>query len=330
MDFIFSLLIILATCHLFVFLGKKAKIPGVVMLIVAGLVFTITPIKDFIISGNQGIVSALGDAGLLILMFIAGLEVSVAEIDDEKRNSTILAFFSTILPILLSFAVFSALGFPALTSLMVGIAIAITAEATTADVLIGLKKMKTKAAAVIMGSGIINDMIGVLLFIVISIIFASGIGGQFIAIGAIAAFFLGIFSHRIVRRKGEKSALEKASLFLLVPFFFISVGLKFNLGSIIIGPWILVAIVAVAVIGKILGVFLTKGPTGFTNKKLLLIGWAINSGGGMQLALSLVALRIGILNEQLYSGIVVMALLTTLVFPLIITHMINKHKEIMN
>ena len=190
--------------------------------------------------------------------------------------------------------------------------------------------MKTKAAAVIMGSGIINDMIGVLLFIVISIIFASGIGGQFIAIGAIAAFFLGIFSHRIVRRKGEKSALEKASLFLLVPFFFISVGLKFNLGSIIIGPWILVAIVAVAVIGKILGVFLTKGPTGFTNKKLLLIGWAINSGGGMQLALSLVALRIGILNEQLYSGIVVMALLTTLVFPLIITHMINKHKEIMN
>ena len=330
MNLILSLIAILVVCHLLVFLGKKIKVPEVVMLIIAGLIFNIVFLKNWIISENSGVVSILGDAGLFFLMFLAGLEVSLKQMYKERKNSILIALFASILPFSLGVLSFSLLGFSILTSAMVGIGMAITAEATTANVLIDLKKIKTKIGAAMIGAGIADDIIGIGLFVIISILFSAGIFEQIITIGAIMSFFLGILSHRIMRKTKEKNILEEVGLFFIVPFFFVSVGINFNLNSLILNPIILLVIVSIAIIGKIGGVFLTKPFTKFKNKQALLIGWAMNSRGAIELALALVAFKIGLLNTELYSGIVLMALITTLIFPFIITHMINKYKKIMD
>ena len=330
MEVILTIIAILVISHLLMFLGKKIKIPGVVMLIIAGLVFNIGFLEKTFILGNQQSLITLGTIGLFVLMFLAGLEISWKKLYEEKRNSAFIAFFASLLPFALGLIIFYMLGFPLLTSAVVGITMAITAEATKARVLFDLKKLKTKLGTTMMGAGMIDDLIGLALFLIVAFIFSSWSNESLITIGAIAAFFLGVISHKAFRSKEGKTFFEKTLMFLFVPFFFISIGIHFDPRSLTLNPLILLLLVSIAISGKIVGVLLTKHFTKFKNKQLLLIGWAMYSRGAVELALALIAFNIGLLNAELYSGIILMALITTLIFPFIITRMIKKNPKIMN
>ena len=52
-----------------------------------------------------------------------------------------------------------------------GIAISITAEATKARVLLELKKLRTRIGSAMMGAGIIDDILGLVLFIIVTALF---------------------------------------------------------------------------------------------------------------------------------------------------------------
>jgi Kef-type K+ transport system membrane component KefB len=329
-NLLLSLALILAATHILVFAGKKVKIPGVVMMIVAGLIFNISFLNNIFISQNKEIILTLGNIGLFVLMFLAGLEVSWKEMYKEKEKSAYIAFFACLTPFLLGLIVFSLAGFPLLTAAMIGISMSITAEATKARVLLDLKKLKTRLGSVMMGAGIMDDFIGLALFIAVALLFNSWSNEHLFTLGATACFFLGIFLRRPMRRTGEKNKIEKFLLFLIVPFFFIAMGVHFDFSSLVLNPWLLALMVAVAIAGKILGTFLTKPFTKFRNKQLLLIGWAMNSRGAIELALVLIALNIGLITTEIYSSIIVMALITTLIFPFIITRMIRKDRKIMD
>ena len=75
---------------------------------------------------------------------------------------------------------------------------------------------------------------------------------------------------------------------------------------------------------------MTKKFTKFNFKQLFLIGWAMNSRGAIELAFALLAFQQGILNNELYSSLVIMALVTTLIFPFVIINLIKKVPKIMN
>ena len=296
------------------YFGRKIKIPSVVMLILAGLLFNVPFLKNLFILDNLKILSLLGYIGLFVLMFLAGLEVSWRQLYKEKKDATFIATFASIFPFILGTLVFYALKFSFLTSAMVGISMAITAEATKARVLIDLGKLRTRVGAAMMGAGIIDDIIGIGLFMVIALIFGSFSGESLATLGVVGCFFLGIISHRKIRRNAtKKNAIEKILLFGIVPFFFISMGIRFDLNSLVLNPNILIVVVLLGLFGKIIGVFLTRNYTHFKPKQLLLIGWAMNSRGAIELALALIALNIGLLTVELYSSIIIMGLVTTLI-----------------
>jgi Kef-type K+ transport system membrane component KefB len=48
------------------------------------------------------------------------------------------------------------------------------------------------------------------------------------------------------------------------------------------------------------------------------------------LALALIALRIGVIDTTIYTGLIIMTLATTTAFPFIISRMIKKDKNIMD
>jgi hypothetical protein len=56
----------------------------------------------------------------------------------------------------------------------------------------------------------------------------------------------------------------------------------------------------------------------------------MNSRGALELALALVAFRTGLIHVKLYSALIVMALVTTLVFPFVVTGMIRRDPSIMD
>lgn len=107
-------------------------------------------------------------------------------------------------------------------------------------------------------------------------------------------------------------------------------GIHFNLFSLLISPYLLCFIIFVAILGKIIGTLLAKPFLDFTHQQLFLVGWAMNSRGAIELALALIAFKTGLIGEYLYSSLILMALITTLIFPFIITNMIKNNPKIMN
>ena len=330
------LAVTLALCvivsYLFSLLARRLRISSVVGLIVAGIIIGSSAVSELILEPNTIAVSYLGEIGLVSLMFIAGMEISWRNFCREERNAAVISVSAMMVPFLIGFAVFLSLGFSILTSLTAGICMSITAEATSARVLMEIRKLKTKIGSLMMGAGIIDDIMGIFLFVVVSYIFTRSLETSeiLLLIVSMVSFFAGIATHRFIGRERHVIPyIERGILLFIVPFFFISMGIHFSLQSLTLNPLLLVVIIAVAISAKIIGVFVTKPLTGLSIKQLYLVGWGMNSRGAVGLAIAFVGFRIGLLDTGLYSGLVFMALFTTIVFPFFIRSMVRNNPHVM-
>lgn len=336
MNLIIIILAIILISYVLVELLKKIKIAPEVTLIVMGLIIGSTVIKEYLISDNTKFILDLGNLALLVLMFIAGLESSWSSLYKEKKESTIIATFSFLTSFLLGFLIFYIITDSFVISFIVGLCMSITAEATKAKTLFDLKKLKSRVGAAMMGAGILDDLMGILFFTLL-IIFTqiNNIKDFFIhnilLLSAILFYFLGLIVHKYIGREHKHIVkIEKSIAILLVPFFFIAVGLRLNLTSLVINQYILPTVILIAIIGKFLGVFLTKYFIKIEWKKLYIIGWAMNSRGAIEMVLALIAFENNLIPVEIFSSLIIMALTTTFVFPFIITSMIKNNKGIMN
>jgi len=332
MNIIITLMICLLASFFFTLLARKLRVSVVVGLIASGIVMGSPLLEEIFLEPNTEFIIMLGDVGLIILMFLAGLEISWRKFCREEKKAATISVFAFIAPIVLGFAVFYFTGFSFETALTIGICMSITAEATNAEVLMELKKLKTKIGSLMMGAGIIDDVMGMSLFVLISFSLAHTIATRelIILFGAILFFFIGIFVHKFVGREMKKIRyLEKILLVFVVPFFFISMGIHFSLQSITLNSWLLVTIIIIAIIGKISGSLFTKPFTKLKLKQLYLVGWGMNSRGAVELAIAFTAFKVGLLDVDVYSSLVVMALVTTLIFPFFVRRMVRKEPRIM-
>ncbi|MFD7666783.1 cation:proton antiporter [Streptomyces sp. NPDC059788] len=137
------------------------------------------------------------------------------------------------------------------------------------------------------------------------------------AIGLHAVF--GAFAFGAVAPRAEIDAgapevperVEQASL-LLLPVFFVVTGLSVNLGGLGgRGALILLAVLAVACAGKFLGAAGAAGLTGATRQEATVLGVLMNTRGLTELVILNVGLGLGVLDGQLFTAMVMMAIVTT-------------------
>jgi Kef-type K+ transport system membrane component KefB len=146
-------------------------------------------------------------------------------------------------------------------------------------------------------------------------------------LGAIIAGFLLQISMKRLKKKDEEEIITATKLITLafvVPFFFVNIGLNFNYEYLVGNmPLILVTIV-IAFFGKIIGTVIVKPFSKLNLKQLYLIGWGMNSRGAVELVIALLALNHGLITQEVFSALVAMAIVTTLVFPFVLQHEIKK------
>ena len=333
MDLIATLIICILISFLFNLIAKKLRVSCVIALIFAGILIGSSYLRGMILEPNVSTVLTLGNIGLLALMFIAGLEVSWSMLYKEKRDAILVAYFAFLVPFLLGFIVSLILGFTFSVALVIGICMAVTAEATKARELLELGKIKTRLGSLILGAGIIDDILAMSLFVVVCYFFMGIVAFEeaLLLMVAIAAFFVGVFVHKFIgREKHIIPYLEELLLLLVIPFFFIGIGLNFNLQALILNPALLLVIVLTAISGKISGVFFTKPFIKVKLRQLYLVGWAMNSRGAVELAIVFMAFRLGLLSIDVYSSLIVMTLVTTFIFPFIVRSMIRKNPRLMS
>jgi Kef-type K+ transport system membrane component KefB len=124
------------------------------------------------------------------------------------------------------------------------------------------------------------------------------------------AFFAGVIWPRGSVKFEEVSAkIEPIAMAVLIPLFFSYTGLRTNIGTV---NWTYTGIiVAVAVVGKIAGAFTGARVMGFDSKNAFALGCLLNTRGLVELVVLNVGLDLGILTPALFSMMVVMALVTT-------------------
>ncbi|MEM1689820.1 MAG: cation:proton antiporter [Candidatus Hadarchaeales archaeon] len=107
------------------------------------------------------------------------------------------------------------------------------------------------------------------------------------------------------------------------PIFIVSVAFHVNLNVFVEYPILLVAIALAAFAGKMIGIYGASRLLGFEKKEALAMGWGMNSRGVVDMIFAIVGLEIGILTDVHISIFVVVAILTTLIAPIGVAHVLK-------
>src|SRR3989338_989325 len=129
----------------------------------------------------------------------------------------------------------------------------------------------------------------------------------------------------IVQTERMTSIMRTISFGFLVPIFFVWVGLNTNLSGIIDNLWFTLAITVIAFVGTIggtvLGVLWSKG----SRHEGYIVGWGGNPKGDVELVVASLALQKGIISSSIFSSIIFMAFVTTLVSPIVFRWLVKNY-----
>jgi hypothetical protein len=100
----------------------------------------------------------------------------------------------------------------------------------------------------------------------------------------------------------------------LAPLYFGLAGLRLNLWTVF--EWdtfsLLLTVLSVAFISKLIGVYLGASIAGLSKWERIFLGFGMNARGGTEIIIATIGLSIGLLSKELYSIIVVMAIVTVI------------------
>ncbi|WP_225826714.1 cation:proton antiporter [Streptomyces naphthomycinicus] len=129
------------------------------------------------------------------------------------------------------------------------------------------------------------------------------------------AFFFGVVMPKESTERFRADVTDRighVSSRLLQPVFFIIVGLKVDLSALGRSGWLDFALILlVAVSGKFLGTFLSARAHGVTTRQSAVLATLMNTRGLTELIILTAGLQLGVLDERLYSLMVMMAVVTT-------------------
>ena len=383
-----QIITIIIVARLLGWVCKKVGQPAVIGEIIAGIILgpsflgmyfpgfssALFPVKSL---GNLNFLSQIG---LILFMFIVGLELDLKMLKNKAKDVVIISHASIIVPFTLGtglayfiYKSFAPAGIQFSSfSLFLGIAMSITAFPVLARILQERGLQKTRIGAMVITCAAANDVAGwCLLAVVIAIVKAgsfvstlymivlaaayvflmikvirpllrrmadaqsvneqlnkplvatffitlilSAYATQLIGIHALfGAFMAGVIipgSHRFKNIIIEK--VEDITLLILLPLFFVYTGLRTEIG-LLTEPYLWAVtglIILVAVIGKFLGSALAARFVGQNWKDSLSIGALMNTRGLMELIVLNIGYDLGVINPVVFTMMVIMALLTTI------------------
>lgn len=222
-EFLLMISIILLSTKAFGILTQKINMPQVVGAILAGIVlgpslFNILKESEFI--------SQSSEIGVILLMFIAGLETNLKELKKNYLASFFVALMGIIFPL-----IFGTLAYfyffkhtylePMfiLKGIFIGIVLTATSVSITVETLKEMGKLNGKIGTVILGAAIIDDIIGIIILTIITSTTNKDINIGFV-FTKIILYFLFIFTLSIFI-KLQKNKIEnqngkrRASIYFL-------------------------------------------------------------------------------------------------------------------
>lgn len=149
-------------------ISKKFKMPEVLGALIAGVI--LGPVMLNIMQYDDNM-KLLSNIGVIMLMFLAGLETNVEEFKKAGVSSFMIAVAGIILPLILgtigAYLFFDNL----LENVFVGVILTATSVSITVETLKELGKLNTKSGINILGAAVIDDILGLVLISVVLAVF---------------------------------------------------------------------------------------------------------------------------------------------------------------
>jgi Kef-type K+ transport system membrane component KefB len=322
----------------------------------------------------MAVVQDLADVGVILLMFVAGLETDV----DEMRRTGHVAFWSAaggvVLPMAGGIATAAAFGMPIFwEAIFVGTILTATSVSISAQTLMELGVLRSKEGSTILGAAVIDDVMGlIVLSIVVALAQASDPGvvqilaivlrmaAFFVAallvgrhferiaawgdrlgvsqgllatvtviafvyawaaeyVGGVAAitgsYVAGVLLTQTSFKKRIDAGVHPLTYSVLVPIFFISIGLRANGRDLGAHAAFTVALVLVAIGAKAIGCGALARICGFSPRESLRVGVGMISRGEVGLIVAGYGLGHGLIGQDVFSASVIIVLVTTMITP---------------
>ena len=172
-DYLLYLAIILMSTKLLGLVTRKAHMPQVVGALIAGLI--LGPAFLGLLHSSR-FLNQVSEIGVIVLMFMAGLETDTEELKRSGLASFIVALFGVLVPLAGGFGIAMAcrVASPELSAselmqnIFIGIILTATSVSITVETLKEMGKVSTKAGTAILGAAIIDDILGIVALTVIT------------------------------------------------------------------------------------------------------------------------------------------------------------------
>lgn len=344
---------------------RKLRIPSIVGMIIAGMAigdhgFNIVA---------KGSIDLFGKAGLLYIMFLAGLELDIAEFKKNTYKSLVFGFFTFAIPLALGFALcYYVLEFNLLASLLVSSMFS-THTLVAYPLASRMGIAKNEAVTVAVGGTIITDtavllMLPVIvgstqggltqefwirlslsfllfaLFIlfgfprigrwffkkikddqtthfvfVLAMVFLAAFLAQLAGVeGIIGAFLAGLALNQLIPHTSPlMNRIQFTGNAIFIPFFLISVGMVVDLRVLLKGNEALIiagTLTAMALLTKWVAAFFTQKIFHYSADQRKLIFGLSTSHAAATIAVILIGYNLGIVNENVLNGTVILILVT--------------------
>jgi len=227
--------------YLLHFLLDKFHMPSLLAPLIVGMVLRVTPYTSgfgFLASSDE--YTFLSNLGIMLLIFLIGVRIDVDEFKKQSLNMISIAFLNMLLSTLIGAFVIASYGYPIFIAVLIATALATVAEATIAPILDELDVIRSRSANLILGPGIMDDVLEIATASIASVIVGSG--GAFnplmILLGVTILIALSILLNwaifpRLTIFEQNISVHGLTMLILLTAFIFTVISEHFNLGILL-------------------------------------------------------------------------------------------------
>jgi len=203
-ELLLDLALLFALTYLLAGLLERVRIPGILAALFVAMAVHYTPLGGRLLSPEFHVpLVFLGDLGVLFLLFFIGLQIDLKEMRDQSGDIIWLTVLNTTVPFLMGMAVMLSLGYGWLMAFVIGLTRMPTAEAVIVPILDEFKLIRTRVGEMIIGAGVLDDVIEVFLVALVSVWIgkktgdmAGGIIG--LIVGVLAFILLAWLCHRWV------------------------------------------------------------------------------------------------------------------------------------
>jgi Kef-type K+ transport system membrane component KefB len=170
----FLLAVILLTAKLAGYAALRLHQPSVLGEMLVGILLgpSLINIYHLPILDNEStgeIIKSLGEVGVLLLMFIAGLELHISELRQNTRASALAGTLGAVLSFGLGWGAGVLFGMSGASSAFLGLTLAASSVSISAQTLMELNQLKSRVGLSLLGAAVFDD---VLVILMLSVFFA--------------------------------------------------------------------------------------------------------------------------------------------------------------